>query len=108
MALASLNQIGYISAGALSRHSCKVTPRHFPRVETFAYLRYLFGLANSHSCVLAEVRVTKNVLLIFSMVVISLNLRAQTQRLEEMHGKTILVFTPHPDDDVFGAGGTIA
>ena len=25
-----------------------------------------------------------------------------------MHGKTILVFTPHPDDDVFGAGGTIA
>jgi LmbE family N-acetylglucosaminyl deacetylase len=29
-------------------------------------------------------------------------------RLEEFHNKTILVFTPHPDDDVFGAGGTIA
>jgi len=29
-------------------------------------------------------------------------------RLEALHGKTILVFTPHPDDDVFGAGGTIA
>ena len=29
-------------------------------------------------------------------------------RLEELHNKTILVFTPHPDDDVFGAGGTIA
>jgi LmbE family N-acetylglucosaminyl deacetylase len=29
-------------------------------------------------------------------------------RLESLHGKTILVFTPHPDDDVFGAGGTIA
>jgi LmbE family N-acetylglucosaminyl deacetylase len=29
-------------------------------------------------------------------------------RLEEMRNKTILVFTPHPDDDVFGAGGTIA
>jgi len=33
---------------------------------------------------------------------------AQETRLEELHGKTILVFTPHPDDDVFGAGGTIA
>ncbi len=29
-------------------------------------------------------------------------------RLEELRNKTILVFTPHPDDDVFGAGGTIA
>src|SRR5271157_2087835 len=28
--------------------------------------------------------------------------------LEELQNKTILVFTPHPDDDVFGAGGTIA
>jgi LmbE family N-acetylglucosaminyl deacetylase len=33
---------------------------------------------------------------------------AQQPRLEELHNKTILVFTPHPDDDVFGAGGTIA
>lgn len=31
-----------------------------------------------------------------------------SKRLEEMQGKTILLFTPHPDDDVFGAGGTIA
>jgi LmbE family N-acetylglucosaminyl deacetylase len=31
-----------------------------------------------------------------------------TKRLEELQNKTILVFTPHPDDDVFGAGGTIA
>ena len=29
------------------------------------------------------------------------------KRLEELQGKTILLFTPHPDDDVFGAGGTI-
>jgi len=29
-------------------------------------------------------------------------------RLEQLTGKTILLFTPHPDDDVFGAGGTIA
>jgi LmbE family N-acetylglucosaminyl deacetylase len=34
--------------------------------------------------------------------------QAQEQRLEELRNKTILVFTPHPDDDVFGAGGTIA
>jgi LmbE family N-acetylglucosaminyl deacetylase len=33
---------------------------------------------------------------------------AQQTKLEEMHGKTILIFTPHPDDEVFGAGGTIA
>lgn len=29
-------------------------------------------------------------------------------RLEDLQGKTVLLFTPHPDDDVFGAGGTIA
>jgi LmbE family N-acetylglucosaminyl deacetylase len=33
---------------------------------------------------------------------------AQEPRLEDLHNKTILLFTPHPDDDVFGAGGTIA
>jgi LmbE family N-acetylglucosaminyl deacetylase len=32
----------------------------------------------------------------------------QNPRLEDLHNTTILVFTPHPDDDVFGAGGTIA
>ena len=37
-----------------------------------------------------------------------LSAQAQQTRLEELHNKTILVFTPHPDDDVFGAGGTIA
>ena len=33
---------------------------------------------------------------------------AEEPRLEEMRDKTILVFTPHPDGDLFGAGGTIA
>jgi len=33
--------------------------------------------------------------------------QAQQTRLEHLQSKTILVFTPHPDDDVFGAGGTI-
>jgi len=34
--------------------------------------------------------------------------RQPLKRLEELQNKTILLFTPHPDDDVFGAGGTIA
>ena len=33
---------------------------------------------------------------------------AQETNLADLHDKTILLFTPHPDDDVFGAGGTIA
>jgi LmbE family N-acetylglucosaminyl deacetylase len=33
---------------------------------------------------------------------------AQDTALESMTGKTVLVFTPHPDDELFGAGGTIA
>src|SRR5467141_1673608 len=32
----------------------------------------------------------------------------QETRLENVQNKVILLFTPHPDDDVFGAGGTIA
>jgi N-acetylglucosamine malate deacetylase 1 len=37
-----------------------------------------------------------------------ISLQAQQTRLEDLQNNTILVFTPHPDDDVFGAGGTIA
>ena len=29
-------------------------------------------------------------------------------RVEQWRGKTVMVFTPHPDDDVFGCGGTLA
>jgi LmbE family N-acetylglucosaminyl deacetylase len=29
-------------------------------------------------------------------------------RIENWRGKTVLVFTPHPDDDLFGCGGTLA
>jgi N-acetylglucosamine malate deacetylase 1 len=32
----------------------------------------------------------------------------EAPKLENLQGKTILVFTPHPDDELFGAGGTIA
>ena len=30
------------------------------------------------------------------------------ERIEQWRGKTIMVFTPHPDDDLFGCGGTLA
>ena len=33
---------------------------------------------------------------------------AGTDRVEEWRGKTILVLTPHPDDETFSAGGTLA
>jgi LmbE family N-acetylglucosaminyl deacetylase len=33
---------------------------------------------------------------------------AQETRLENLTGKTVLIFSPHPDDELFGAGGTIA
>lgn len=29
-------------------------------------------------------------------------------RIENWRGKTVMVFTPHPDDDLFGCGGTLA
>jgi LmbE family N-acetylglucosaminyl deacetylase len=33
---------------------------------------------------------------------------AKDQRVENWTGKTILVFTPHPDDETFSSGGTLA
>jgi LmbE family N-acetylglucosaminyl deacetylase len=33
---------------------------------------------------------------------------AQEAGLETMSGKTVLLFSPHPDDECFGAGGTLA
>ena len=50
----------------------------------------------------------KRVLVVLgSLLLASISLAQQT-RLENLQNKTILLFTPHPDDDVFGAGGTIA
>jgi LmbE family N-acetylglucosaminyl deacetylase len=50
----------------------------------------------------------RGLLLILAASLAGAALHAQQTRLEDMQGKTILVFTPHPDDEVFGAGGTIA
>jgi len=33
---------------------------------------------------------------------------AEEDRIENWSGKTVLVFTPHPDDEVFSSGGTLA
>lgn len=46
--------------------------------------------------------------LLLGVVLSTTVLDAQQTRLENLQNKTILLFTPHPDDDVFGAGGTIA
>ncbi|HEV2400067.1 MAG TPA: PIG-L deacetylase family protein [Candidatus Sulfotelmatobacter sp.] len=43
-----------------------------------------------------------------AVICLAIGSLGQTTRLEQVQNKTILVFTPHPDDDVFGAGGTIA
>src|SRR3989442_7426873 len=48
------------------------------------------------------------VLTLMILTLAALASQAQQTRLENLHGKTILLLTPHPDDDVFGAGGTIA
>jgi len=50
----------------------------------------------------------KQVLVVFGWLLIGGISLAQEVRLENLQNKTILLFTPHPDDDVFGAGGTIA
>jgi len=49
-----------------------------------------------------------DLILMAVLFMVPAQLLSQAQRLEQMQSKTILVFTPHPDDDVFGAGGTIA
>ena len=51
----------------------------------------------------------RKVLMCFFVLPLAMvSVQGQETRLENVENKTILVFTPHPDDDVFGAGGTIA
>jgi LmbE family N-acetylglucosaminyl deacetylase len=53
--------------------------------------------------------IMRETLVIFGVLLLAVSIStAQQTRLENLHNKTILLFTPHPDDDVFGAGGTIA
>ena len=48
------------------------------------------------------------ILALMMVTLAGMAVQGQETRLENLHNKTVLVFTPHPDDDVFGAGGTIA
>lgn len=51
----------------------------------------------------------KSRVLLLSLLVFLLNVSVQAQeRIEQWKGKTVMVFTPHPDDDLFGCGGTLA
>ena len=52
----------------------------------------------------------KQLAVVFALVFLLAAARSSAQEtgLESMTGKTVLVFTPHPDDELFGAGGTIA
>jgi len=52
----------------------------------------------------------KHLVVIFALMWVlgAKGLSAQEPGLESMSGKTVLIFTPHPDDELFGAGGTIA
>ena len=44
---------------------------------------------------------------LFLLLLLNASVQAQ-ERIEQWKGKTIMVFTPHPDDDLFGCGGTLA
>src|SRR5437667_12889081 len=47
--------------------------------------------------------------LIFVITVLSFVLSSRAaERLENYTNKTVLIFTPHPDDDTFAVGGTLA
>jgi len=46
-------------------------------------------------------------LLVMTFVLLTGVVRGQ-ERVEQWRGKTVMVFTPHPDDDLFGCGGTLA
>jgi LmbE family N-acetylglucosaminyl deacetylase len=52
----------------------------------------------------------KQLLVVIALVILLGAARSSAQEagLDSMTGKTVLIFTPHPDDEAFGAGGTIA
>ena len=52
-------------------------------------------------------RSTFTLLLLAALVPQAVSAQPQA-KIEEMHGKTILLFTPHPDDDTFCCAGTLS
>lgn len=47
-------------------------------------------------------------LILATFLLASVSQAAPAERLENYTNKTVLVFTPHPDDDTFAVGGTLA
>src|SRR5437867_6307149 len=51
----------------------------------------------------------KTTFILVTILLLSLVSRASAaDRLENYTNKTVLIFTPHPDDDTFAVGGTMA
>jgi len=48
------------------------------------------------------------ILLLAAVLVLQASAAEPQARLEEIHGQTILLFTPHPDDDTFCCAGALA
>jgi len=46
--------------------------------------------------------------LLWSVLTMATPMVAQNEQLENYRGRTVLVFSPHPDDDTFAVGGTLA
>ena len=49
---------------------------------------------------------SSRIVIILSLLVATLS--AQSVQLEKLENKTILLFTPHPDDDTFCCAGSLA
>src|ERR1700693_2310484 len=56
---------------------------------------------------ISMIRTLSSILFLAAASVASLFSQPQT-KLEDLQGKTILLFTPHPDDDTFCCAGTLA
>ncbi len=52
-------------------------------------------------------KISARVLLLAFLLLLPCLAQAQ-DRIEQWKGKTVMVFTPHPDDDLFGCGGTLS
>ncbi len=50
----------------------------------------------------------RRIAIILSIISLMACLAHAQDRIEQWKGKTVMVFTPHPDDDLFGCGGTLA
>lgn len=50
----------------------------------------------------------KRIVAVLGLVLVSAAVLSAQERLEDYKNKTVLIFSPHPDDDTFAVGGTMA